>query len=604
MKSNHIVFMVAVMLAASVHAADLPLGHPDFIPTPEHPVGFRGDGTGCFPGATPPTAWDDKHGSELGTNILWKTPMPGRTNSSPIVVGGKVFTVADPDLLVCADATTGKILWQKQVDQLVLWPAEEARQAREQWNQELALINEFWTLRTEYSFLQGAYMPNSGVDPVVKSLKLSDNETRKAQLAAISKEKGFVYTACNAGYDMAYQMYRLPSRDTKGFEDRNVAEGERHIAMRSELFAKYGFNFEQWRGWVGNTFRTPICDGKFVYVAMAYGQVACYSLDGDLKWMQFLHPAVKAYTPGKDSTPAAQECGHCPSPVLIGDLLIVQGRGLGGEKKELRTKNRVVALDKNTGKVIWEVFIGENLKRDVGTPVGMKVGGVDLIVLAQGRVLRASDGKVLNEDVIGENGTRIGATAISGDQAFFNWCTTTDGRRDENFIDAYRFSHGPGGFSAKRLWKAAVPHCDRVGATFWDGMIYTAVNSYYAVNASDGTVTQILTDLSQKHQNIDGNTPPSVAGGRAYWVQSTGRINMSSLGKDAKTLGTCALVDDARTDFEKTRQGALPLDEYLKKYGRDKDRFPTVFTLCGGPFFQGNRMYLRTTEYLYCIGSK
>src|SRR5689334_8660423 len=33
------------------------LGAPDFIPSAEHPVGWRGDGTGRYPGATPPLEW-------------------------------------------------------------------------------------------------------------------------------------------------------------------------------------------------------------------------------------------------------------------------------------------------------------------------------------------------------------------------------------------------------------------------------------------------------------------------------------------------------------------------------------------------------------------
>ncbi len=36
---------------------DAALGSPDFKPTPERPVGWRGDWTGRFPGATPPTTW-------------------------------------------------------------------------------------------------------------------------------------------------------------------------------------------------------------------------------------------------------------------------------------------------------------------------------------------------------------------------------------------------------------------------------------------------------------------------------------------------------------------------------------------------------------------
>lgn len=44
-------------------------------------------------------------------NILWMTPLPDRSNGTPIVVGGKVFVMAEPDELICIDGATGKILW-------------------------------------------------------------------------------------------------------------------------------------------------------------------------------------------------------------------------------------------------------------------------------------------------------------------------------------------------------------------------------------------------------------------------------------------------------------------------------------------------------------
>lgn len=37
--------------------AGAPLGSIEFVPTPERPLGWRGDGTGKFPGATPPVEW-------------------------------------------------------------------------------------------------------------------------------------------------------------------------------------------------------------------------------------------------------------------------------------------------------------------------------------------------------------------------------------------------------------------------------------------------------------------------------------------------------------------------------------------------------------------
>jgi outer membrane protein assembly factor BamB len=54
------------------------------------------------------------------SNILWKTPIPGRGNSSPIVSKGKVFLQtasedASKRALICVNARTGEIDWSREV---------------------------------------------------------------------------------------------------------------------------------------------------------------------------------------------------------------------------------------------------------------------------------------------------------------------------------------------------------------------------------------------------------------------------------------------------------------------------------------------------------
>jgi outer membrane protein assembly factor BamB len=123
--------LLAGLMATSLnlYAADLTLGHKDFVPNPQHPVGWRGDGTGVFPGATPPTAWD----AAKGDGVRWKTPLPGISESSAIVVGKKVFAAGSPHLLYCLDADTGAILWQRDADPVsVLAPGQEAALRTEQ----------------------------------------------------------------------------------------------------------------------------------------------------------------------------------------------------------------------------------------------------------------------------------------------------------------------------------------------------------------------------------------------------------------------------------------------------------------------------------------
>lgn len=80
-------------------------------------------GIGIASGTNAPTDWD----GTTGRNILWKTPVPRAGFSSPIVVDGRVFlSCGDNEAreVVCFDADTGSILWQKAVGVVPGAPAE------------------------------------------------------------------------------------------------------------------------------------------------------------------------------------------------------------------------------------------------------------------------------------------------------------------------------------------------------------------------------------------------------------------------------------------------------------------------------------------------
>ena len=69
--------------------------------------------------ATPPTKWSNTQ------NVVWKTPVPGRGHSSPIVVGDKVFLETADEAkkvqsVVAFDRKTGKQLWKTDVNTGVL----------------------------------------------------------------------------------------------------------------------------------------------------------------------------------------------------------------------------------------------------------------------------------------------------------------------------------------------------------------------------------------------------------------------------------------------------------------------------------------------------
>jgi len=91
--------LIPVILAAL-------LGDAGFQPTPESPVGFRGDWTGRYPGAQPPLHWS------ATSNVVWKTEV-GVGESSPVVVGDRVFILTDGIRLRCLARRDGSVLWER-----------------------------------------------------------------------------------------------------------------------------------------------------------------------------------------------------------------------------------------------------------------------------------------------------------------------------------------------------------------------------------------------------------------------------------------------------------------------------------------------------------
>src|SRR5262245_5333184 len=74
--------------------------------------GPRGDGTSKETGV--PLRWS------ATDNVRWKTPIPGKGHSSPIVWGDRVFVTScienrEERVLLCIDRRDGKVLWQKVV---------------------------------------------------------------------------------------------------------------------------------------------------------------------------------------------------------------------------------------------------------------------------------------------------------------------------------------------------------------------------------------------------------------------------------------------------------------------------------------------------------
>ena len=76
---------------------------------------FRGpSGQGYCDDTRVPLTWNENE------NVLWKTALPGKGNSSPIVWGERIFLTAagkdgDERYVFCVRTGDGKVLWQRTV---------------------------------------------------------------------------------------------------------------------------------------------------------------------------------------------------------------------------------------------------------------------------------------------------------------------------------------------------------------------------------------------------------------------------------------------------------------------------------------------------------
>ncbi len=226
-----------------LHGADIP--------------SWRNDGNGLYPAARAATDWGDP------SRLAWETPLPSRSNGCPILVGGKLFFTAEPATLVCADAKSGKILWQKSneyADLIELSPAQakelEAAQGQAKAVAEKTAPLERELYRSERRMRRDR--DNAGLRSEVEELR--------RQIADLKKDAG----------PLAAQMDKPPAHDVNGYSSY-----------------------------------TPVSDGRHVWACFGTGVVVCYDLAGNRVWHR--------RTDGPD-----HDWGGASSPTLVDGKLIVR----------------------------------------------------------------------------------------------------------------------------------------------------------------------------------------------------------------------------------------------------------------------------------------
>ena len=380
--------------AGAEDTAPAPYGHRDFYPSPERPIGFRGDGNGHFPGATPVLQWwegkpvrePDKtvkgrkqsgfweYADREQRNIVWKTPLPGWSLAQPIVVGDRVICIMHPDVVAAYDAHSGRELWQQQLPALTLDGVDAAEGSRRQRLLDLAMATFYLTtlcqrlegeeLEARRALLQQAWQP------------LLTQWRRHARDAALLEAVEMITPALR-GYGSPIEPGE--SRPTK---PRQATK-----ALSTRLAELYSVPSSlMWSGEFGFAVSTPVSDGRYIWVVFGQGQIACYDLDGKRQWATRL----REYTGDEHIRIMA---GHLPSPILCQGMLLV--RSLMGESLH--------GFDSHRGEHKWTRKLAPMRKRGIvshGSFAGHKIvrvgdEGRPVIVTNQGAILDPTTGTVL-----------------------------------------------------------------------------------------------------------------------------------------------------------------------------------------------------------------
>jgi outer membrane protein assembly factor BamB len=429
----------------------------------------------------------------VSRNIQWVVDMPEYSFSTPVVVGDRLFTTAEPADLLCLDKATGKLLWVRST--LAWYAAEEDEKtaAAKEFSGDRAKIERLEKLNEDYA-----------KDPAKVDLK-ARKALEKELVDWVGKSK------------------------------------------------QYNYHCPGWGG--GNSAPTPCTDGKVIYAWHGEaGTLGCYALDGTRQWIRYIHPIGKG---------DGSHHGVNGSPVICGDMLIIPGWGC------------VIGVERATGKEVW------NIKYDgraYSTPVVDKLGGADVLILPTGAVVAVKDGKVLTPEFKGRYDGECASPAVDRAGRFFavqNWGEMAIARTPDK-ADA-----APAAVVGK-IPAGAITYI--VASPLFDnGLVYYVGNLGLLRVADTATGKLVYEKQLPLYPTISDMFGAGVA---ASLVKAGGNIYVCD------NRGTTVVFAPGR----EYKQVAVNHLQNVESGGCNQEVFE------GSPVMDGPRVFLRGIRRLYCIG--
>ena len=521
-KGAWIVAAVLALLNAEPRPPAGPLGSTKFAASPEKPLGWRGDGTGRYPGATPPTVWERRKAGNgyAARGFLWASPLPNWAVSCPIVVGNRIYLTCEPWDLVCIDKNSGLILWIR------------------------------------------SFAPFEGLTPEQRKATPGIDEKLTPLLAQLAKANEEAVEALNKA---------LPTALTAGTKNANALEKKRAVEKQindaQTAVDKKLFSLNWAQAVFGYAGPTPVSDGKRVCAFFTTGITACVDLDGKTKWI--------ARGEGGGS-----EHGNFASPLLLGNRVVVWA-------------NEMRAYDVETGKLAWTA--PAKSFNTYGSLFRVQTGAELVAGFQSGYFVRVRDGqRIWGDQAFGDS---VQTPIVEGGLIFARMGYPLNNEESKGF-KAFKIPAGDGAkpspaVTFKTEWADDEMPIDKkknpfdrsyvASPLFVDGLVYqiTEGGGLIVNDAASGEIAYrkvLPMKPKTEYWNWAGvSASPTLAGKYIYLMDNQGTTVVLQPGPKYKEVSVNVL--------EESRDG--------------KAQEQNVST----PIFEGARMYYRTPNYLYCIGS-
>ncbi len=243
--------------------------------------------------------------------------------------------------------------------------------------------------------------------------------------------------------------------------------------------------------WYANA--SPTTDGERVVVSFGSAGMYCYDFDGKELWKR------------TDLGKWEHEFGSGASPVLHGDLAILWC----GPNKNPKDRNFLLAVDKKTGKTVWE---HDEKEGSWGTPIITKVDGKDQLLLGVGPHLKGFDPKagkqlwqcagltsyVYTSPLFG-NGVVVGMSGFGGDSIAVKIGGSGDITKDRLWLHKKPATQRVGsgiivGEHAYMIDENAVPHCYELttGKDLWTEVPRPKGTTWGSMVHADGRIYLLM----------------------------------------------------------------------------------------------------------------